>query len=103
MLKFDHVYELPPDEAEHYLREWCKRARRSRLVPIIDFVDIVEEYWLGIVRWFDSHISNGLLEGLNSLVQAAKRRARGYRPTRNYIAMTYLTVAKLDTAITHTK
>ena len=46
--------------------------------------------------------SNGLLEGLNSLVQAAKRRARGYRSTRNYIAMIYLTVGKLD-IVTHTK
>jgi len=40
---------------------------------------------------------------LNSLVQAAKRRARGYRSTRTYIAMIYLTVGKLDIAITHTK
>lgn len=103
MLKFDHVYELPADEAEHYLRAWCKGARRSRLQPIIDFADMVSEYWLGIVRWFQSRISNGLLEGLNSLIQAAKRRARGYRSTRNYIAMIYLTVGKLDLTLTHTK
>lgn len=103
MLKFDHVYELPADEAEHYLRRWCRGARRSRPQPIIDFADMVSEYWLGIVRWFESHITNGLLEGLNSLIQAAKRRARGYRSTRNYIAMIYLTVGKLDIAITHTK
>jgi transposase len=103
MLKFDHVYELPADEAEHYLRAWCRGARRSRLGPIIDFADIVREYWLGIIRWFESRITNGLLEGLNSLIQAAKRRARGYRSTRNYIAMIYLTVGKLNIAITHTK
>lgn len=103
MLKFDHVYELPADEAEHYLRAWCRGARRSRLGPIIDFADIVAEYWLGIVRWFESRITNGLLEGLNSLIQAAKRRARGYRSSRNYIAMIYLTVGKLDITITHTK
>jgi transposase len=103
MLKFDHVYQLPPEEAEHYLRAWCRGARRSRLEPIIAFADLVEEYWLGIVRWFESRITNGLLEGLNSLVQAAKRRARGYRSTRNYIAMIYLTVGKLDIAVTHAK
>jgi transposase len=103
MLKFDHVYELSVDEAEHYLRAWCRGARRSRLDPIIDFADMVGEYWLGIVRWFESRITNGLLEGLNSLVQAAKRRARGYRSTRNYIAMIYLTVGKLDLTLTHGK
>ena len=48
-------------------------------------------------------ITNGLLEGLNSLVQAAKRRARGYRSTRNYIAMIYLTVGRLDIHVTHAK
>ena len=73
----DHVYQLPADEAEHYLRTWCRGAKRSRLRPIIDFARMVDEYWLGIVRWFESRITNGLLEGLNSLVQAAKRRARG--------------------------
>jgi len=102
MLKFDHAYELPADEAEHYLRAWCRGAKRSRLRPIVNFARMVEEYWLGIIRWFESRITNGLLEGLNSLVQAAKRRARGYRSTRNYIAMIYLTVGKLD-LVTHTK
>jgi transposase len=103
MLKFDYVYELPADEAEHYLRAWCRGAKRSRLDPIIAFADMVEEYWLGIVRWFESRITNGLLEGLNSLVQAAKRRARGYRSTRNYIAVIYLTVGKLDIHVTHAR
>ena len=78
-------------------------AKRSRLAPIINFARMVEEYWLGIIRWFASRITNGLLEGLNSLVQAAKRRARGYRSTRNYIAMIYLTVGKLDLHVTHAK
>jgi hypothetical protein len=34
-------------------------------------------------------------------LQAAKRRVRGSRLTRNHIAMIYLTVGKLD-IITHT-
>jgi transposase len=102
MLKFDAVYALTREQAEPYLRAWCQAAHDSDLGPISDFAAMVEEYWLGIVEWFTSKISNGLLEGLNSLIQAAKRRARGYRSTRNYIAMIYLTVGKLDAA-THTK
>jgi len=35
------------------------------------------------LRWFDSKIANGLIEGINSLVQAAKAKARGYRSIRN--------------------
>ena len=95
-LRFDAVYELTGTEAEHYLRAWLRGAVHSRLQPIIDFAHLLEDHWAGILRWFESRVSNGLLEGLNSLVQAAKRRTRGYRSTRNYIAMIYLTVGKLN-------
>lgn len=104
MLRFDGVYEIEdPDAAAAYLRRFTRGARRSRLAPIVAFAQMVDEYWLGIVRWWHSRISNGLLEGLHSLVQAAKRRARGYRSLRNYIAMIHLTAGKLDVAVTHTK
>lgn len=39
-------------------------------------------------------MTNGLLEGINGLVQAAKRKARGYRTTDNFIAMIYAMVIK---------
>jgi transposase len=42
---------------------------------------MLEDHWLGVIRGHHSRLSNGLLEGLNSLIQAAKRRARGYRFT----------------------
>ena len=35
-------------------------------------------------------ISNGLLEGTNSLIQAAKARARGYRSKTKMITIIYL-------------
>jgi hypothetical protein len=37
-----------------------------------------------------------MLEGINSLLQAAKARARGYRSTRNLLAMAYLVAGKLN-------
>jgi hypothetical protein len=40
-------------------------------------------------------ITNAFLEGLNSLFSATKRKARGYRSTRYFIAMLYFTAAKL--------
>jgi hypothetical protein len=40
-------------------------------------------------------LSNGLLEGINSLVQAAKARARGYRNKNKMFTIVYLTAAKL--------
>ena len=56
----------------------------------------MERHRDGILAWFDSRIANGLIEGINSLVQAAKAKARGYRSTRNLINMTYLITGKID-------
>jgi transposase len=50
----------------------------------------------GILAWFDSHIANGLIESINSLLQAAKAKARGYRSLRNLVAITYLIAGKID-------
>ena len=56
----------------------------------------VKRHWDGILRWFDSKIANGLIGGINSLIQAAKAKARGYRSTRNLKAIVYLIAGKLD-------
>lgn len=87
---FQAFYDQPDDYAEEYLRRWCYGAKRSRLQPIKDFVATVQRHWDGIVAWHASRLNNGLLEGINSLVQAAKARARGYRSKRNMITMIYL-------------
>lgn len=95
--QFEHFYELDdPDTAEEYLRRWITEVDASGLEPLQQFARMLEDHWLGVIRWHHSRISNGLLEGLNSLIQAAKRRARGYRTNRNFIAMIYLIVAKLN-------
>jgi transposase len=95
-LRFDDFYELDdPDAAEEYLRRWIEEVHASGLQPLVKFTRMLEDHWLGVMRWHHSRVSNGLLEGLNSLIQAAKRRARGYRTNRNYIAMIYLVAGKL--------
>jgi len=76
-LKFDHFYELEAETAEEYLRRWIAEVRASELGPLHEFADTLEAHWQGVIRWHHSRINNGLLEGLNSLIQAAKRRARG--------------------------
>lgn len=96
-LRFETFYELEDsDAAEEYLRGWIEEVDSSGIEPLAKFARMLEEYWLGVTRWHHSRVSNGLLEGLNSLIQAAKRRARGYRTNRNYIAMIHLVVGKLN-------
>ncbi len=63
---------------------------------------MVEAHWNGIIAWQVNRISNGLLEGTNSLIQAAKRRARGYRNKDKMITIIYLIVGKLPLPQIHT-
>ena len=54
---------------------------------------------MGIVQWKLSSINNGLLEDLNSLIQAAKRKARGYGKKHfktHFNIVAYLLTGKLD-------
>ena len=95
-VKFDDFYTLEADAAEEYLRRWIDEVRQTELGPLHKFCDTLEAHWKGVLRWHRSQVSNGLLEGLNSLIQAAKRRARGYRSSRNYKTMIYLVAGKLN-------
>ncbi len=93
---FQAFYDQHPSYAPEYLRRWCYGAKRCRLQPVKDFVALVEAHWDGIVAWHANRLTNGLLEGINSLVQAAKARARGYRNKDKMITIVYLTAAKLQ-------
>jgi len=93
---FQDLYDQPPAEAAGYLKKWYFWATHSRLEPVIDAAHTVKRHRDGILRWFDSKIANGLIEGINSLVQAAKAKARGCRSIRNLKAMVYLLAGKLD-------
>jgi transposase len=85
--------------AEIFLRKWYSWARRSRLEPMKAAAQTVRSHWNGVLNWYDSRISNGVLEGINSLIQAAKARARGYRSVRNLATMAYLIAGKLKFAL----
>jgi transposase len=63
---------------------------------MIDAAKAIKNHWAGVMRWYDSKVNNGILEGLNSLVQAAKAKARGYRTFRNLKTIVYLITGKLD-------
>jgi len=96
-LAFQDIYQQPSHSwGELFLDRWYSWAIRSRLDPIKDAARTIMRHRNGILRWFNSKIANGLIEGINSLVQAAKAKARGYRSTRNLKAITYLIAGKLD-------
>lgn len=82
-------------EAMQLLTAWLSWATRSRLAPFYNLAKTIKAHWDGILNGFDSRLSNGGVEAINGLIQAAKARARGYRTTRNFINMAYLVAGRL--------
>jgi len=64
------------------------------LEPIKEAAYTIKRHWDGVLQWFHSGVNNGILEGINSVIQAAKARARGYRTTRNIVTIIYLIAGK---------
>ena len=95
-LTFQDLYNQPADKAKPFLNKWYFWATHSRIPAIIAVAKTIRRHQDGILRWFISGINNGILEGINSLVQAAKAKARGYRSNRNLATIIYLIAGKLD-------
>ena len=71
-------------------------ATHSRIEPTKEAAYTIKRHWNGVLRWFISKINNGILEGINSLIQAAKARACGHGTKRNLMTMIYLIAVKLN-------
>jgi transposase len=78
------------------LKAWIENAKASGLPPLVKVAYTLMNHWDGVLRWFESQITNGILEGFNSLLQSAKAKARGYRTHKNFINMACLILGKLD-------
>ena len=95
-LNLQHFWSIPDREtAEVYLKKWYFWLTHSKLEPMINVAKTIKKHWDGIMNYIDFKITNGLMEGLNSIVQTLKRSARGYRNTDNFILMIYLRCSHL--------
>jgi transposase len=53
----------------------------------------MKAHWSGLVNYSETKLNNGILEGINSKIQLAKK-ARGYRNSNNFITMSYFIALK---------
>ena len=94
---FQAIYDAKTEEEfEILLKKWYFWATHSRLQPIIDVAKTIKNHWEGVLEWKKSQINNGILEGLNSVVQAAKAKARGFKTFKNFRIIIFLLTGKLD-------
>jgi len=82
-------------QAEPLPDRWYSWARHCRPEPIKAVAKTLKKHWLSLLNAFDSRLTNGRVEAVNSLIQAAKVRARGYGTTRHLITILYLVAGKL--------
>lgn len=72
--------------------------RKSRLEPMKKVALTLKKHIPEILNIFTSRLTNAICEGINSMIQAAKRKARGYHTIIGYTCMIYLIAAKLRLA-----
>ncbi len=79
---------------------WLKRpenptVRRKDKLEMLQRLNFstAKAYSSRILNYFPDRLTNGLMEGINSLIQAAKAKARGYRNTSYFKTIIYLIAA----------
>jgi len=78
------------------LKTWCTNVLRSKVAPMKDVAKMIRAHFEGIVAWAQTRQTNGFIEALNGLFQAAKRKARGYTRFATMRTVLFLIAGKLD-------
>ena len=90
-LNLQDLFKCPSvTSARKFLDRWHAWVETSDLKPMIKAARTIMAKADDILRSIASGISNGLLEAINGNVQAAKRKAKGYRSKHNLKLMVYL-------------
>lgn len=86
-------------EATRQFKKLCSWMRRSRLAPMKEAAETLMNHRPQILNYFHHRLTNAICEGINSMIQAAKRKARGFNTFEGFAAMIYLVAGKLDLAV----
>lgn len=78
------------------LAQWCTNVMRSKVEPMKEVAKLIRNHMEGIVAWAQTRQTNGFLEAINGLFQAAKRKARGYGRFSTIRTVIFLIAGKLD-------
>ena len=78
------------------LAQWCTNVMRSKVEPMKDVAKMIRSHFDGIVAWTQTRQTNGFIEAINGLFQAAKRKARGFVRFSTMRTVLFLIAGKLD-------
>jgi transposase len=83
-------YDLTIKQAEALFEQWTDEVWASDLEPLKTFVKTVMKHWYGIVQYFKSRITNGIAEGVNSLIRTIQAVANGFANVQHLRSIVYL-------------
>lgn len=78
------------------LSQWCTNVMRSKVEPMKEVARMIRNHFDGIIAWTQTRQTNGFMEALNGLFQAAKRTARGYGSISTIRTVIFLRAGNLD-------
>lgn len=80
--------------AEERIRKLLGWMTQSHIEPMKRFAKLARSHLEEILNYFDYRFTNALIEGVNSIIQNIKRRARGFKNTEYFKTMIYLVCGK---------
>ena len=78
------------------ITQWCTNVMRSKVEPMKEVAELIRSHLEGIIAWAQTRQTNGFLEAINGLFQAAKRKARGYGRFSTIRTVIFLIAGKLN-------
>ena len=89
-MNLQQLFTMSVKSARRFLDRWNAWVQVCDLAPMKKLAKTITAKSEGILRSIATGLSNGVLEAINGNVQAAKRKAKGYRTKRNLKAIVYL-------------
>lgn len=100
-LQFQEIYNsiITKEEAKERIKIWIKEVANTKIKELKKLAKTIGMKLDNILNYFENRITNATLEGINSIIQLSKSRARGFKNIENFKTIIYLTSGKLDICV----
>jgi transposase len=96
-LALQHIYQTcKGKDAETELLHLISWGMRSRIPELQKFARTLKNHFEGVLRYFESGLTSGVVEGTNRKIQEVKRRSRGFPNLQHFKNMIFLVAGNLQ-------